>query len=174
MVLGPGNADVAREGGMPVQLQAGVTIGGRVFHTDPVVVPGMNTSQYSIEDALGTSWQVAVPKSGVIMSVWGYDSDDELLEYNIILHRDEFTSGTNNDAYAPVDAEKHLWVGPPIVIDSFKGYSGVTVGGFDNVGFAYVAPKGFLYGQCVTQGDPTYAAADLLTLFFTILPDLEE
>jgi len=174
MVLGPGNADVAQAGGMAVRVDAGVTIGGRVFHTDPVIVPGIGAGIYTAEDALGTSWAVAVPKSGVIMSVWGYDSDDEAIEYNIILHRDDFTSGSDHDAYAPVDAEKHLWAGPPLAIDTFKGYSGVTVGGFDNVGFPYVAPKGFLYGQCVTQGTPTYASAGLLTLFFTILPDLEE
>ena len=174
MTLGPGTANPNDHGGMPVKVSAGITIGGRVFHTQPVVVPGIGAGIYTIEDALGTSWSVTVPKSGVIMSIWGYDSDDESQTYDIILHRDEFTSGTDHDPYAPVDAENHLWVGPPLAIDTFKGYSGVTVGGFDNVGFAYVAPKGRLYGQCVTQGTPTYASAGLLTLFFTILPDLED
>ena len=116
-----------------------VTIGGKTFRTEPVRVPGIATGIYTAEDALGTSFEVAVPESGIIHSMWSYDIDDEALEFNIFFFIKPFTSGVDHDAWAMLDTDRMLIAGPPLVFDTFKGVSGATWGGSDNVGWPFVA-----------------------------------
>ena len=151
-----------------------ITIGGKTFRVDPFDVPGIATgSIYTALDALGTKWEIAVPKSGIVHTAWSFDSDNEQLDFSVHLFMKPFTGGTDHDAFAMVEGDRAFIAGPAILYDTFVGTSGAAWGGADNVGWSYVAPDRKLYGQVVTQDAPTYATGKGLTLGFTILEDVE-
>lgn len=158
-----------------VKVENDVTIGGKTFRVPMFDVPGIITATgiYTALDALGTQWEIAVPKSGIIHTAFSFDSDNEQLDFSVHLFFKPFTGGTDHDAFAMVEGERSLIAGPAILFDTFVETSGAAWGGADNVGWSYVAPDGILYGQVVTQDAPTYATGKGLSLAFTILEDVE-
>jgi len=111
-----------------------------------------------------------VPKSGIIQSIRFYDLDDEGLNMELALFREDFTAQADNAAFVVADNELvKLAVG--ILIDTWRDYGNNQVGVEDNLGIAYRAPLSRLWGQWITRGGPTIAAGSSPSWAMTILAD---
>lgn len=125
----------------------------------PVMVPGIGTAAaYADGDALGTKFQFTnvfrAPKySGVIVSALYYDLDDEGLGVDLHLFKADFTSGTDNSAFAPSDADLLNWVGTiSFGTSDFFNLGSNQVGQKLALGLGINGASSTLYCQAVARG----------------------
>ena len=147
------------------ELQIGASLSGALRtarkHTQTpfVMVPGIVAGvAYGDEDAFGTRFIVDVPKSGTIVTALAIDEDDEDINVDLMLFNDTFTSGVNNDPFAPSLTDILKYAGD-VTLSTRKGVSGVTVTVNSNLQHAYSAPKGKLWVQAIARGAINMAAA---------------
>ena len=146
-------------------------VGGKVHATPWVAIPGIGAAAaFADEDAFGTVFQFDVPTSGIIQSALVVDEDDEALAVDLVLFRDEITSGTDNSAYAPTRTDLLNFEGY-VRLGTRGGVSGATLGNNDGIAKAYVAPKGRLWVQAVARGALNIAADKAYYVSLRILAD---
>lgn len=125
--------------------------------TETVLVPGIGTGvAYAADDALGTQLTMQVPDIGIIMGVQSIDTDDEEIDFNILVFDAPFTPVADNAPFT-LDASDYQHLVGVITMDTFVSISGDTLGAENNVNLPYTAPNNHLYLQVVTTSNPTYA-----------------
>lgn len=143
----------------------------RIVATSWVLVPGTSAaSAYADEDAFGTRFTLDVPRSGVITSAMAIDEDDEDLDVNLFLFREDITSGTDNSAYAPSTSDL-LKLEAIINLDLRYGVSGATLGYNPGLVVPYIAPAGLLWVQAVARGALNLAAGKRWFVALRIVAD---
>ena len=78
----------------------------QVFSTPYMEVPGIGTGAvYAAGEAFGSKFHFNVPKRGVIQTVIMLDLDDEGIETELWLFRNDFTATADNSAFAITDLD---------------------------------------------------------------------
>lgn len=146
------------------ETQVGATLSGalqtarRYVQTPFVRVPQPAAGvAYGDEDAFGTKFVIDVPKSGTVVTALAIDQDDEDINVDLMLFNDDFTSGTDNDPFAPSLSTILKYAGN-VTLSTRKGVSGLTVTVNPNIQLAYSAPKGKLWVQAIARGAINMAA----------------
>ena len=160
--------------GMPVHVLGLVRVVGKTVETPLIEIPGIGGgAAYGAGDAFGTKFIIdGVPKSGVIHTAIFLDKDDEGIETDLMLFRDDFTATADNDAFAVVDADMEKFIGSVTWV-AFKNLGANQVSTAAALGLVYVAPLGRLFCQCVTRGAPNIAAGSEPKIRLLILSDDE-
>lgn len=139
-------------------------------------IPGIGTGvAYADGDALGTLIEFpnvvrARRRSGTLMAALYYDLDDEGLTVDLHLFAQSITSGTDNSAYDPSDAEVRAYVGT-VTFTTFSNLGSNQVSAVSNIGLDFVLEGTSLYGQAVARGALNVAADHLPWLRLVIRPD---
>ena len=112
---------------------------------------------YAAEDAVGVPTGIVVPDRGIIMGALSYDTDDNELDFSILLFESAITPTDDNSAFllAANDIPKLMGV---ITMDTFKSINGDVLGQVSNVNIPYSAPNKTLVMQVVTNGSPNFSA----------------
>lgn len=133
---------------------------GKLVRVGPIAIPGTHlTTAYTVDDAFGTKFSFAVPKSGTIVFTLFNDLDDEGLFKDLVLWTDEPAGTADADPFAPTDVE-NLGIIGMVKVDEFFNYGANQNGrSYDLV--PYLAPLGVLWGQWVTRGADALAAGNL-------------
>ncbi len=145
--------------------------GGRIFATPYVEIPGIGAAaEYADEEAFGTRFQFAVPKSGIIQATLVLDEDDENITVDLLLFSSAPTTGTDNSAYAPsVNDLRRLEA--VLNLDVRYGVSGATIGYNPGLAVPYSAPDGILWVQAIARGALNIAANKTFQVALRILAD---
>lgn len=131
------------------------------FATPFLEIPGIGTgAAYATGEAFGTKFKIAIPEKGIIDTVIMLDLDDEGIETELWLFRENFTATTDNNAFAISDIDL-LNLECVIGITNFANAANNQVGINNGLGLAYSAPNGVLWCQCVTRGTPNIAALNI-------------
>lgn len=154
-----------------------IVAGGKTGMVDWIVVPGIGPGvAYVADDTMGTQFRVPLgTTSGIIQTVLIGDMDKERLGFEILFFREPITQIADNAPFQPSDVDRTKFAGHITVLaGDYAGVSGFADNAFAtlrNVGFAFVAPAGWLIAQLVTRGAPNYTAATDLSLAFIVLQD---
>ena len=134
---------------------------GEVFSTLYTEISGIGTgSIYASGEAFGGKFTITVPKKGVIETVMMLDLDDEGIETELWLFREDFTATADNAAFAVTDADL-LKLEVVIGITKFANASINQVGINNGLALPFLAPAGKFWVQCVTRGTPNIAAGNI-------------
>lgn len=145
------------------------TIKAKVFRTPCIEIPGIGTgSAYAAGDAFGGKFAIQVPKKGCIEAAIMYDLDDEGIETELWLFREDFSATTDNSAFAVSDADL-MNLEYVIGIQNFANAGNNQIGINSGLGLPYEAPNGNLYCQCVTRGAPNIAAGNIPRVALAVL-----
>ncbi len=133
----------------------------KVASTPFVEIQGIVTgAAYASGDAFGSKFSIDVPKIGVLQTAIMLDLDDEGIETELWLFRNDFTATTDNAAFAVSDADL-LLLEAVIGITNFANAGNNQVGINNGLNLPYTAPEGKLLCQCVTRGVPNIAAINI-------------
>ena len=146
---------------------------GQAFDTDYVTVPGIVAgAAYASGDAMGTRFQVAVPKAGYITTVLTLDLDKEQLDFDLLLFKQAFAPTADNSAMDLADGEHHRFAGHISVLSTH--FAALNDSAVATTRLApplhYSAPNGYLWIQLTTRGAQNFTAADDLRLALRIQP----
>jgi len=137
----------------------------------PIAVPGITTgAAHAAGDALGISFIIPVPRSGIIQTAILYDLDDEGIETDLVLFSKPFTGTADDAAFDVSDVDLPNSIGT-ITWSTFKNFASNQVSTAAALGLAYVAPEKLVYCQMVTRGAPNIAAANIPLVSLIILAD---
>lgn len=166
------------------EVEKPVRVATRTVVTPFVEIPGIGAaSAYADEDAFGTKGRfesvigpdgelAPLPKSGVIQALLVIDEDDEALFTDLWLSRADFTSGTDNAAFAPKPGDYRGGFLGVLSNNNLLGVSGVTFGNNGNLAFPYIAPESKLYFQGIARGALNIAAGKKYLVALKILADV--
>ena len=149
-----------------------VSVDGVTLTQNPTVTAGA----YSADDNVGGLLTFALAAKatgggGVIKNVLIVDDAGQDAELELWLFDTTFTAGTDNDAWAPTEAQLHTLI---TVITTADGtyYAGGTPSVCDiEVARRYDCTGTSLFGRLVTRGTPTYVATDDVTVRIMLLQD---
>lgn len=110
-----------------------------------------------VGDAMGSISKIAVPKSGVIYSATLWDLDDEGLQIDLEVFKNNFTQIANDAAWALADADSFSFI-TELNFFIFDDHGTCQTSEITNKGKAYNAPEGFFYIQAVARGASNIAA----------------
>ncbi|KKN76443.1 hypothetical protein LCGC14_0369520 [marine sediment metagenome] len=123
----------------------------------PVEIPGSNSSgAYTANDAMGTIFEVVVPRRGEIRSAIFFDLDDEGLQTDLEIFKHKPTQIASEAAWALSLADVVKFI-TELSFVTPDDHNGTQTFQLTNIGMAYTAPEGKLYIQAVTRGTPTIA-----------------
>lgn len=132
-----------------------------VYSTPYIDIPGIGTgSAYASGDAFGGKFKIGLPNSGIIETAIMLDLDDEGIQTELWLFREDFTATTDNAAFAVSDHDLSL-LEAVIGITQFANAANNQVGINNGLGLPYQAPHKQLWCQCVTRGAPNIAANNI-------------
>jgi hypothetical protein len=144
---------------------------GKTFTTIRKSPPGIVTgAAYADLDALGLSFFFDVPKSGIIISANYFDLDDEGLQVDLWLLREEPTLQTDNGAMVFQDGDI-LKVIKRLQFTAFGDANLCQTSELDNIGRAYSAPSRRIWAQAQARGALNIAVLNMPMFSLTILPD---
>ena len=117
----------------------------------PVSVPGIGAGAEGALDAMGTLFELNVPKRGVLLSATYYDLDYEGTQVNLYLFNHPVTAIADNAAWTCSDADV-LYQVVRLAFFSFNAQTASQTSELTNIGKAYTAPEGKFYiqAQCVS------------------------
>ncbi len=131
------------------------------FATEYIQIPGIGTgSAYAAGEAVGTKFKIPVPKNGIIDTILLLDLDDEGIETEFWMFREDFTATADNAAF-DVSDEDLLNLECVIGITNFANATSNQVGINNGLGLPFIAPNELLWCQCVTRGTPNIAALNI-------------
>lgn len=133
-------------------------------------VPGIGTgAAYADLDALGTLIEFPnlllrqsnpVRYTGTLESAVYYDLDDEGLQVDLHLYSRAVTSGTDNSAYAPADADALAYLGTVNFV-AFHDLNTSRVSAVEDIGLLLVGESTSVWGQAQARGALNIAAENL-------------
>ena len=144
-------------------LKAIVTTRNRIVTCpiEPVEIPGITAANaLEIGDCMGTPFKIQVPKSGIIISSLMLDLDDEGVEINLELFKDDITVIGDDNAWAPTDADLLHFVAE-IAFASFDDHINNQTSEVKRIDKAYSIKDGVFTIQAVTRGEPNIAAGSM-------------
>ena len=122
-----------------------------------VSIPGIGTAAaYAAGDAFGTIFSFPVPVNCTINNVTLLDYDDEGIRKDLVIFKAPFVPTADNAAFAPSDADLASCLGV-LSIDLQFNFANNQVGMTQNP-ISFVAPRGEVWCQLVTQGADNIAA----------------
>lgn len=136
-----------------------------------------NAAIYAAKDAVGGKLTFAnaarkTAEGGVIEAITIIDNDQQMAELDLVIFNDDITTGTDNAAYDPSNADLLKAVGVVTILAAdyadLNANSLATIRGL-NIPFQCVATS--LYGQLVTRGTPTYASTSSITVILHLRQD---
>ncbi len=147
-----------------------------VHVTEWVVVPAQ-TAALDDGDAMGGSFRIPVPVSGVLQSAHLLDRADQGNQVDVALLSATFTPTAADAAFALADSEARTII-TRLQFTVFNDNVDNRDSSLENIGKVYrVQPAfkgakwGYIYGQGIASGTPTYAAGSAPLLRLEILPD---
>ncbi len=168
----------SRSHGQAVQITRAnevIPVGGKTVKKGPLLIATGANSAYTALDIFGDKFKLeGIPKSGIIQGLQIFDAGDQLSSTNSInvwLFNADFAVGTDNAAFDVTDADMAGKLETVVLIDSFFDAINSKVGREDNLGIAYTAPSGSLWGICQSISTPTIAAGEQALLSVYILAD---
>lgn len=174
VVLGTGTASIGKLGansGVNIGDVGIVAEGGTISQT-----PTVTAGAYSAGDNVGGLLTFADAArvsggGGVIKDVLLIDDAGQDAELELWLFKETFTPGSDNDAWAPVEAELHNLI---TVISTTDGHwiaAGTPSVCPIEIARRYDLTGTSLFGRLVTRGTPTFAATDDVTVMVGLLQD---
>lgn len=139
-------------------------------------IPGIGTgSAYADGEAFGTAFTLhdlfrAEKCSGTIVGAYLHDLDDEGLRVDVPLFVHPIASTTDNNAFAPSDAEL-VTCRAVVPITEFFNWSSNQFGQATNLGIWIKAESPNLYTQLVIRGAANIAAGAIPRLGIIVVPD---
>lgn len=159
---------------IPVDIKGVIQVSDGLFETALVTIPGIGAAiAYTAGDAFGGKFILDVPVKGQIHTALFLDRDDEGLETDLVMFRDDFTATVDNDAFAVSDADLQKLLGN-ITWAAFKNFTNNQESTAAALGLLYHAPKGQIFCQCVARGAPNIAAGSEPMVRLSIIPVREE
>lgn len=144
-----------------------VFVTSRVFETPKTTIPGIGAAAaYAAGDAFGDKFILLVPPEGTISNIVFLDLDDEGIQKDLVLFREDFTATADNAAFAVSDDDLGNCIGI-VTVNVFYNFSNNQVG-IGTPAFAYRAPSGRLFCQFVTQGADNIAAGSEPKFFLVV------
>ena len=165
---------------MTGSLPAGTNSIGTVATSGTTITqtPTVTAGAYSAGDNVGglltfANAALVTGGGGVIKNVMIIDDAGQDVELELWLFDTTFTAGSDNDAWAPTEAELHTLITVISTEDSAQGYiAGGTPSICDiEVARRYDCTGTSLFGRLVTRGEPTYVATDDVTVRIGLLID---
>lgn len=137
----------------------------------------VDTSAYTAGDAVDglktlTEALRGADQAGVIEQVVVADQDGQEAALDIFIFDSEVTGGTDNAAYAPLEAELKACLG--VISVTAADYAATGNGSVATVNPSFslqLESSQSLFFQVVTRGTPTYAGTDNLQVKFVINQD---
>lgn len=179
---GKGNRDYQEVGpAYPLQVEvrqtedsAELVTTSHVYQTEPLLIPGIGTgAAYAAGDAFGTKFYFTVPIEGVISNVVLLDFDDEGIQKDLVLFKEDFTATADNSAFSVSDGDLANCIGA-VSVNTFYNF-GANQLGTGTPAFGYNLTKASnngntarLWCQVVTQGADNIAAGSIPKLFLVV------
>lgn len=125
---------------------------------EPMEIPGIGAgSAYESGDAMGSVFEILVPKSGIIYSATLFDMDDEGKQIDLEIFKHSIAASTDNSAWSPADETILVFV-TELNFFAYDDQANSQTSENENIGKAYNAPEGKFYIQAVTRGTHNIAA----------------
>lgn len=161
------------------EVQHPVTVGSLTVSRVIDQIPGVGTaSLYTAGDAVGTKFQIPnvfrYPGAGVTLHTALFlDRDDEGVAMELVLFNADFTATADNTALSISDEDISNLVGiVSWATTDFVNYAANQVGFKVGLGLLINGgPTPHLYGQFMTRGGPTIAAANIPGVRLVFLQD---
>src|SRR3990167_1665590 len=120
-------------------------------------VPGIVAADaLDANDAIGSKFELVVPKYGIIEGFKLIDLDDDTLALTAHLFSKDFVAAASDAAFTISAADAANWI-TSVTFDAAVGIGAAKVA--EEAGSSYYyAPEGKLFVQCSTTGTPTIAA----------------
>lgn len=135
-------------------------------------VPGIGTgAAYAAEDAVGDTFAIDVPESGILVDAVMVDTDDNEINTHVLVFDDEPNTDIADNAGYVLDATDFGKIAGVFTFDTFVPLSGDTLAVENNINMGFHAPRRKLWLQLVTAGTPNFAAGTGLTLILTFIED---
>lgn len=136
------------------------------------VTPTISTGIYAAKDALGglLTFSNAARASGgsiIIDAATLIDKDQEMVVTDLILFDQTFTASTDNNIFAPSDADLANVIGA-IQFNTYQDFSTNAISSRSGLGLACKLNGTDLYGQLVTRATPTYTATSDIVVILHI------
>ena len=154
--LGLVASEITKYDPLPVAVQTTQLV--EPIQTPFIAIPGAAATLHANGDAIGTRFEISVPRSGTIRTALLVDLAKQSLQVDLIVYREVFTSGVDDSVFAPVDADKRKF-GTPMPITTFYDFSTSSLG-VAHLDIDYVAPDRVLYIQAVARGAITISALE--------------
>lgn len=160
-------------------LQSGISLASPVrvetktvsVPTNPVQIKGITPADaLDVDDVMGNITIVKVPKSGVIYSATLWDIDDEGLQIDLEIFKENIVQIANDAAWDPSDSDILHFI-TEVAFVSFDDHISSQTSEVTNIGKAYTAPKGKLFIQAVARGASNIAAGKAPLFQLQILSD---
>lgn len=142
--------------------------------TSPIAIPGIGAGAEGALDAMGTLFEIKVPKRGVLVSATYFDLDDEGTQVNFYLFKHQVVAIADNAAWTCSDGDVLQQI-TRLAFFSFNDQTVSQTSEITNIGKAYVAPEGKFYIQAQCVSICTIAVAPRLQLQIQSFdPDFKE
>lgn len=139
--------------------------------SSPVKIPGIVTgAAYLAGDVMGTMVKLAVPKSGIIYSATLWDLDDEGLQYDLEIFKNEITQTADNAPWSPIDGDMQAFV-TELAFIAFDDHDNSQTSELTSIGKAYSTSDGYLWIQAIARGAHNIAAGAEPRFQLQIIPD---
>lgn len=149
-------------------LEALVTVKDPIVTIGPFPIPvTVFASAYASGDAFGVKFQLEVPVEGTISNVVFYDWDNEGIQKELWLFREDFADTADDSAWAPSDVDLLNVVGV-ISIASFKSANANQIGQATPA-LSYKLAEGRFYCKMVTRGADNIVAGQVPSIALTII-----
>lgn len=131
----------------------------------PMDIPGIGTgAAYASGDAFGTMFLIPTPRSGTISNVTFYDLDDEGLNKELVIFKDQFEETADNSTFAISDIDLLQVIGIAY-LSTWSNFGNNQIG-LAIPALSYVLPKNKaeqygLWCQVVTRGADNIAAGSI-------------
>jgi len=140
----------------------------------PIAIPGIGAGAEDALDAMGTLFELRVPKKGILLSATYFDLDDEGTNVYLHLFNHPVTAIADNAAWTCSDTDVLNQIAR-LTFDTFSDNDVNQMAEIKNIGKGYTAPEGKLWIQAECVSICTIAIAPRVQLqILSYDPDFTE
>ena len=141
------------------------------YSTGRMVIAGVVAAAYAERDALGSQWEIPVPRKSRLQSATLWDLSDQNLQVNLTIADRPFDTKIADNAPFALSDDDALKVVYQVEFIIFTDWVNNRASFVDQIGKRLTFPDGVCYLQAFVPGAPTIAAGALPVVQLEFEPD---